>query len=206
MTSVRLLDMDVDASSIIYIILTIILAMMLLYMATGYNYIQHIYTHQATATITAANCVETSSPYECTLAINYTPNRGPQQTNLVVKGPSTKLLNIGSTVTIYYNPSNLSEVSLTKYITRKSNSGFGMLIAGLLILVVPFLLWNVIFNNSGKDLFSEDDSDDSDNESVASNDSISSRDSLSSVASGNSVSSSGSLTSNNEISYFKPPV
>jgi len=168
MSSVRLLDIEVDASSIIYITLTIILAMMLLFMATGYNYMEHIYSHQATATITAANCVGTGSPYECTLAINYTPNRGPQQTNLVVKGPSTQLLNIGSTVTIYYNPSNLSEVSLTKYISRKSNSGFGMLITGLLILVVPFLLWNFIFNNSSDNMSdsSSDNMSDSSSEIV----------------------------------------
>jgi hypothetical protein len=172
MSSVRLLDIEVDASSIIYISLTIILAMMLLFMATGYNYMEHVYTHQATATITAANCTGTGSPYECTLAINYTPNRGQQQTNLVVKGPSTQLLNIGSTVTIYYNPSNLSEVSLTKYISRKSNSGFGMLIAGLLILVVPFILWNVIFTNSVSETSSVSDvNSDSSTESLVASES-----------------------------------
>jgi hypothetical protein len=142
-------DIQFDTSTIIFITLTIILAVILLFMGTCKNYHRHVYSNQATATINAVNCTGSASPYHCTLTINYTPQIGSPQTNLVVKGPSTELLNVGSTVTVYYNPSDLSCVSLTKYMPSHANGGFGMMLVGLLVLVVPFLVWYFIYKNDG---------------------------------------------------------
>jgi len=161
MSEEGIFDIQFDTSTVIFITLTIILAVMLLFMGTGKDYHRHVYTNQAIASITAVNCSGSASPYQCTLTINYTPQLGSPQTNLVVKGPSTELLNVGSTVTVYYNPSDLSSVSLTKYMPTHANGGFGMMLVGLLVLVIPFLVWYFIYKNDAdtSSIFSKEEPD-----------------------------------------------